>query len=595
MKKLFILLFLLPFILYSQNKTINSEIKKQRIEGVELQNELHKSFQGGATQIIIDVNNLKAAIKNNGIIFDADIWPRPNQFQESDIFFSGGFYLTGKNGNQWWANAVASSARTVDYLPGKVGSNPNDTLNVIYVVKSSDPHFGQSWQEWRKAVQLGAEFYDGDNDGIYNPVDKNSNGQWDTDEDKPNILGNYTAFFVYNDSQVDSLRRFRGMLPLGIEIHQTIFGVGNTQSPLDNTLFFRYRLINRGTVNSNFDSVYFMFWSDPDLGNYLDDLIGSDTLLNSVYVYNKAADSFYGSNPPAAAQTLLQTPVVYIPGVTFIDNNSNGIYDAGIDIALDTAKVHLGPLLGVRKYPGAKNQKVNTIWLVMKSNPWYINDPIVPNDVVLYAQGKTKEGIYLNPCTWEVGVVYGEPCNQINPLFVFSGNPVENTGWINTLASDYRMYVITGPFNLKLNEPVDIWGAFIVGRGTSNLNSISVMKQNVQFVIDYYKNNFVLNPTKVENNPHVVSDFKLYQNYPNPFNPKTKIRIQIPNDGLTILKVYDLLGREIKTIVNEELKAGEYEYEFDASQINSTFSSGMYFYQLKCGEFVQTKKMMILK
>lgn len=262
---------------------------------------------------------------------------------------------------------------------------------------------------------------------------------------------------------------------------------------------------------------------------------------------------------------------------------------------MDTAKVHLGPLLGVRKYPGAKNQKVNTTWLVMKSNPWYINDPNVSNDVVLYAQGKTKEEIYLNPCTWEVGAVYGEPCNQINPLFVFSGNPVENTGWINTLVFDYRMYVITGPFNLKLNEPVDIWGAFTVGRGTSNFNSISVMKQNVQYVIDFNKKNFVLNPTEVENIASVVAEYKLYQNYPNPFNPTTKIKFYIPNDILTTLKVYDLLGREITTIVNEDLKAGEYEYEFDASEYNSTNSSGMYFYQLKCGEFVQTKKMMFLK
>lgn len=102
--------------------------------------------------------------------------------------------------------------------------------------------------------------------------------------------------------------------------------------------------------------------------------------------------------------------------------------------------------------------------------------------------------------------------------------------------------------------------------------------------------------TNVEtSNPTNTYFYVLHQNYPNPFNPKTKIKFQVPKDGLTTLKVYDLLGREITTIVNEDLKAGEYEYEFDASKNNSTISSGMYFYQLKCGEFVQTKKMIFLK
>ncbi len=437
---MFILFF--PLILPSQNSKVNSLVESKKKEIYNSEYNASEILLSGSKEIIIDVNNLKTPIRNNGIIFETSIWPRPNQFEESDIFFSGGFYLVGKNGNQWWANAVASAARTVDYLPGKVGSNPNDSLNVIYVVKSSDPHFGESWQEWRNAVQLGAEFYDGDGDGNYNPIDKNGNGQWDTNEDKPNILGDYTAYLVYNDSQVDSLRRFRGVPPLGIEIHQTVFGVGNSQTPLDYALFFRYRLFNRGIVNSNLDSVYFMFWADSDLGNYLDDLIGSDTLLNSVYVYNYSSDNLYGENPPAGALTLLQTPVVYIAGETFIDNNSNGVYDEGIDIALDTAKIHYGPILGIKKFPGAKNQKVNTIWLIMKNNPSYINDPNKVSDVMLYAFGKRKDSVYLNPCTWFAGTVLGQPCEQVNPVYVFSGDPVQRIGWIDTVVADYRMWLL---------------------------------------------------------------------------------------------------------------------------------------------------------
>jgi len=85
--------------------------------------------------------------------------------------------------------------------------------------------------------------------------------------------------------------------------------------------------------------------------------------------------------------------------------------------------------------------------------------------------------------------------------------------------------------------------------------------------------------------------FKLEQNYPNPFNPSTTIRFAIPASGVATLKVYDILGKEVATLINESYNAGTYEVKFNASQL----SSGMYFYQLKSGNFVQTKKLLLLK
>ena len=92
-----------------------------------------------------------------------------------------------------------------------------------------------------------------------------------------------------------------------------------------------------------------------------------------------------------------------------------------------------------------------------------------------------------------------------------------------------------------------------------------------------------------------VSDFTLSQNYPNPFNPSTVISYKLPaSSGLT-LKIYDILGNEIATLVDEYKPAGSYEVEFNTSTINHQPSSGIYFYQLKTGDFIQTKKMMFLK
>jgi len=109
--------------------------------------------------------------------------------------------------------------------------------------------------------------------------------------------------------------------------------------------------------------------------------------------------------------------------------------------------------------------------------------------------------------------------------------------------------------------------------------------------------------TDVEDEDYaVISDFKLMQNYPNPFNPATKIKFSIPfverRDRVSVqLKVYDVLGNEIATLVDEEKPAGEYEVEFNAIGTSRDLSlpSGIYFYQLKSGDFVEIKKMVLLK
>jgi hypothetical protein len=109
-------------------------------------------------------------------------------------------------------------------------------------------------------------------------------------------------------------------------------------------------------------------------------------------------------------------------------------------------------------------------------------------------------------------------------------------------------------------------------------------------------------------NEIVANDFQLYQNYPNPFNPVTTIRYTIPTPpsssplakgrnevGFVTLKVYDVLGNEVATLVDEEKPAGTYEVEFQSTVGSHQLASGVYYYQLRTGAFVQTKKMIILK
>ncbi len=92
-------------------------------------------------------------------------------------------------------------------------------------------------------------------------------------------------------------------------------------------------------------------------------------------------------------------------------------------------------------------------------------------------------------------------------------------------------------------------------------------------------------------NSNIPDNFSLKQNYPNPFNPQTKIRFDIRKASFTELKIYDMLGREIKTLVNENLKPGEYEVSFNAASL----PSGVYFYRISTESFTETKKMMLIK
>ena len=89
----------------------------------------------------------------------------------------------------------------------------------------------------------------------------------------------------------------------------------------------------------------------------------------------------------------------------------------------------------------------------------------------------------------------------------------------------------------------------------------------------------------------IPDQFSLSQNYPNPFNPSTKISYELRVTYYVLLKVYDVLGNEVKTLVNEKQNAGTYEVSFDASD----FSSGAYFYRLESNGFIETKKMFLIK
>ena len=99
------------------------------------------------------------------------------------------------------------------------------------------------------------------------------------------------------------------------------------------------------------------------------------------------------------------------------------------------------------------------------------------------------------------------------------------------------------------------------------------------------------NLTDVQESIQTVNDFQLFQNFPNPFNPSTTINYSVPKQSNVTIVIYDVLGRKISALVNEEKSIGNYTVEFNASFL----SSGIYFYQMKVNDFVDTKKMILLR
>ena len=130
----------------------------------------------------LNVNNLNIPFNRKGTIAAVNI-PDPNpsvsgaggKFGGQVFLFSGGFMLSGYSNGTLFSNAMASASLIENYTQGTAGSS-GDPNAQLYVLKSSDPPFGTAWQDWKDAVALGADFYDGDGDGVYNPVDKNGNG-----------------------------------------------------------------------------------------------------------------------------------------------------------------------------------------------------------------------------------------------------------------------------------------------------------------------------------------------------------------------------------------------------------------------------------
>jgi len=243
------------------------------------------------------------------------------------------------------------------------------------------------------------------------------------------------------------------------------------------------------------------------------------------------------------------------------------------------------------------------------------------NDIIKAKVARDVENIYFYVET-AVGLTDESDANWMR-LFIDIDRD-KSTGWEGY---DYMLNRESPTDSISVEQSVDNWDWVKVGAAayvvTDNIMEVKVNRKTVNAlsdslnfkfkwsdnsitdgnIMDFYVNgdaapggrfNFVFNSTVVvgvSETRNIPQKYLLEQNYPNPFNPSTVIRYEIGDTRFVTLKVYDVLGREVAVLVNEQLSAGSYEVEFDAESL----TSGIYFYKLQSGSFIESRKMMLIK
>lgn len=426
----------------------------------------------GEAQADLEINNVFARLFNTGSLFfggtttNGDGYLVPKASAKSPIFASG-IWIGGRVNGE--LRVAGSRYANFTFWPGPLDEATGRPVNPancsaydrMYSVNRGDiVNYEASGAttsdlaDW--PVDLGAPVIDGDG----NPDNYNLAGG-----DRPEIIGDQAVYWVMND--VGGPHTTINTPPLGVEVQVLAFSFSRSDA-IGSTTFYRYRVINKSgnTINDTYLSVF----SDPDLGNAVDDYVGFDSELAMGYVYNADNDdegsTGYGASPPATGYDFFQGPIV-----------PDGP-DAGTDP--DT--------LGATGFSYFENAQTGpTI------------DPSTGEAMYFFMQGLWGDGTPMRAR----GNGYGEQGGAPITRFAFTGDPVTGEFWseVNNNGSggtnpagDRRFLITTGPWDMQNGESQDIVFGVVFARGNSNLNSITALRAADLLAQNAYNANFNLPP-----------------------------------------------------------------------------------------------------
>jgi hypothetical protein len=502
-------------------------------------------------------NNIRAYLNNNGAVFDATplggeglFWPGETI---KSLVNSSGLWVSGKDEQGVLRTAV--NAYFSFYQAGRLNGVFADT-NFAIADTANDPRFSVV-MVWDTSTALDPEYQRWVNEAAVTGAPLTRQG-------RPLCRGKLNAFWLMNDLDTTWMRSqlSHDPRPMGLEISNYVFCFDDGGT-LSNVVFLIMDIKNRSI--HTYDSTYLGWWSDIDVGDAMSNYAGCDSLLSLGYMYSaRDSDSYYGRTPPACGFVFLETPTTRVVGRA-MTSFMKGEPQSGSDW----------------QFPAD--------WATTTNHP---ND----GQYAFLLRGRFIDGRLVTPP--------GEPEKHIT--YAYPGDPSTGTGWIGSddgYPFDYRELQGSGPFMLAAGDSVRFALAFIVAQDTNRLTSVRKLREIVPEVVTRWNSLVDAREAKIDGG--VPSMSWLGQNYPNPFNAGTVIgyRVQPARHiesseagggtgvGVVRLAVYDLLGREVAVLVNEKKEPGNYEVKFDGSSL----ASGVYFYRMQTRDFVQTRKLLLLR
>ncbi|MBD3161374.1 MAG: hypothetical protein GF346_04140, partial [Candidatus Eisenbacteria bacterium] len=366
---------------------------------------------------LIDVNNIAMYVTNRGG-FSRDL---ESPGGPSGLFFPRGTDKTAVYAAGLWFGATVNGETRVTIAEYDLEFTPG----IIYEDGSWDNPADPRLRVY-KVTKGDTESDDYVNWPVSDGAPVDGNGD-------PLITGDQMLWAVFNDADPTVHSNSAGNTdPLMIEVRQSTFAF-DRPAPLGNMVFVRLDITDRGT--DTLEDCFVSLWSDPDLGGATDDLVGCDTLRSLGFCYNaNNEDEIYGSAPPAVGYDFFQGPIVPSVG--------------------DTAYVSGEMVLDYRNLP-------------MTSFNKYINgtDPDSPIASYNYMRGLDRDGsVLIDPVTGQ------------ETTFFHPGDPVEETGWLDTNPADRRLMLSSGPFTMEPGDEQQVVVAIILAQGSDRQASVELLK-----------------------------------------------------------------------------------------------------------------------
>ncbi len=519
-------------------------------------------------EAFLEGGNVRARIPNNGALF----WRRsPHVYNvpkgvRSNAIFVGSLWIGGKiNGR---IRSAASRYGPWEYWAGPLdaeGNPPDDCkpYDKVWEIKPQDVtafletgEISNNLKNW--PWHLGAPVLDGDG----NPDNYNLAGG-----DQPQLFGDQHLWWIMNDR--GNTHEATDSEPLGIEVRVSAHTYHNPNDILSYNTFYRYRITNRNSAP--IEDAYFGMYVDPDLGNFDDDYIGSDSLLHLGYVYNSDNDDEggegYGIAPPATGFTILRSPLAKPDGR---DNDYDGLIDEPDE------EVGMSSFACIWKESAPQR------------NIGYYN----------CLQGLRSYGdpIYAG---WN-----GYPSDDFKKTtkYVYSGDPTTGAFWSefnlegmgsHFPPSDRRMMLSAGPFDILPDSTQEVDLAVVWSRGHDFLDSVVELKKDTRVLLAarnvLWQSRRVQKVEEVTIEPNYVLGFN--QNFPNPFSQSTTLRYSLPQSMDVRLAIYDILGREVAVLVDTRQEAGIHTAAFDAGNL----PAGIYLARIELDFLRFTKRMVLIR